>query len=236
MGPFLETHAGPMTRRDLGQSKWFELSGGPVPTDVLITGPGVFNTVHGLTCFLEQTRMEKAPFPDLILDTGIAGVFQSSGLDIGDAALADCSRYIHTGVDNGDPVFAPLPFDLIPGRPETGQGLYRPDPEPAGACARMISDKLGQPVARGLILTVSAVTGTPQKAEQLFQGFSGVMEAMEGAAAAHTAALYNIPLVEIRAGSNWVGDRDKARWDIPGAVRMVARICRAIREYMEAGA
>jgi futalosine hydrolase len=51
------------------------------------------------------------------------------------------------------------------------------------------------------------------------------MESMEGAAAAHVAALYQVPMVEIRAASNRVGDRDKTRWDIPAAVQTVADIC-----------
>ncbi len=53
---------------------------------------------------------------------------------------------------------------------------------------------------------------------------------MEGAAAAHVAALYQVPMVEIRAASNRVGDRDKARWDIPAAVRTVAEICDVLIE------
>lgn len=36
-------------------------------------------------------------------------------------------------------------------------------------------------------------------------------EAMEGAAFAHIARLYKIPMVEIRAASNFVGERDKAK-------------------------
>ena len=54
------------------------------------------------------------------------------------------------------------------------------------------------------------------------------MEAMEGAAAAHVAALYQVPLIEIRAGSNQVGDRNKAQWDFSLACNRVTWICQTI--------
>jgi futalosine hydrolase len=54
------------------------------------------------------------------------------------------------------------------------------------------------------------------------------MESMEGAAAAHVAGLYQVPMAEIRAASNRVGDRDKTRWDIRTAAGTVADICETI--------
>lgn len=209
MAPFLEKYTGRLA-----------------PFDLLMPGPGVFNTVLGLTRYLEQAKAEG--LPEYILHTGIAGVFRQSGLGIGDVALADPSRYIHTGVDTGDSLPDPLPFDLIQHRIGTDQGIYTPDAALAGDCMDAVSNRLGRPIAKGLVLTVSAITGTPQKADQLWNVCSPLMEAMEGAAAAHTAAIYNIPLVEIRAASNWVGDRHKANWDIPKAAQQVARICEAV--------
>jgi futalosine hydrolase len=66
-------------------------------------------------------------------------------------------------------------------------------------------------VEKGPFVTVSAITGSFEKAAALSAAFSPVMESMEGAAAAHVAALYQVPMVEIRAASNRVGDRDKTR-------------------------
>jgi futalosine hydrolase len=46
---------------------------------------------------------------------------------------------------------------------------------------------------------------------------------MEGAAVAHVALLYDIPLLEVRGISNMVEDRDLSRWDIPRSVEMSQR-------------
>ncbi len=42
---------------------------------------------------------------------------------------------------------------------------------------------------------------------------------MEGAACSHIAALYDIPVIEIRSASNFVGERDKSKWDIDLAIK-----------------
>lgn len=211
---------------EMEMAPFLEKNSGRSTFDLLMPGPGVFNTVHGLTRYLAQARGDG--LPEFILHTGISGVFRQSGLGIHEVALADKSRYIHTGVDTGGPLPDSLPFDLIQNRPGTGRGEYAPDSTLARDCLNAVSNQLGRPVAKGLILTVSAITGTPQRADRLWDACTPLMEAMEGAAAFHTAALYNIPLVEIRAASNWVGDRDKANWDIPGAAQQVAHICEAV--------
>jgi futalosine hydrolase len=54
------------------------------------------------------------------------------------------------------------------------------------------------------------------------------MESMEGAAAFHVAALYDVPIIEIRAASNFVGDRDKDRWDFAVACERVRQICETV--------
>jgi futalosine hydrolase len=44
------------------------------------------------------------------------------------------------------------------------------------------------------------------------------VEAMEGFGVLRAAALAAVPAVEVRAISNEIGDDDRVRWDIPGAV------------------
>ena len=46
---------------------------------------------------------------------------------------------------------------------------------------------------------------------------AGAVESMEGAAIAHVAALHDIPVGEVRAISNIVGDRDTRAWRIQEA-------------------
>ena len=48
------------------------------------------------------------------------------------------------------------------------------------------------------------------------------VEAMEGFAVLRACALAGVPAVEVRAISNEVGEEDRLRWDIPGAIRVLA--------------
>ena len=49
---------------------------------ILTTGPGIVNTVQALTTAIEHSR------PAMIIQTGCAGAFTSSGLQIGDIGIA----------------------------------------------------------------------------------------------------------------------------------------------------
>jgi futalosine hydrolase len=190
--------------------------------DCMISGPGVFNTTHALTVYLEQT------IPDLILHTGIAGAFAASGIGIGDIALAGQERYVHIGVGCDPLENSPLPFDLIESQPLTRQGIYPFDQELVDKYHGLFTRKFNCQVARGGFITVSSITDSPGYAGKIFTAFSPVMEAMEGAAVAHVAALYQVPVVEIRAASNFVGERDREKWDFPLACQQVSRICNTI--------
>ena len=124
-----------------------------------------------------------------------------------------------------------LPFELIDGMPLTRKGIYNFDPALVDRyyehLSRSITNESTQ-VAKGYFITVSAITASQDMASRLYSAFSSpLMEAMEGAAAAHIAALYKIPIIEIRAASNFVGERDKTKWEINKAVRHIAEMLTA---------
>jgi futalosine hydrolase len=202
-----------------------------IPFDCMISGPGVFNTAHALTAYLEHTR------PTLVLDTGIAGVFAAfgSGADdvggavgIGDIGIATREQYIHIGVGCHTPDESCLPFDLIENQPLTRQGIYPINPELLDVYQGLFTREFAGPVARGDFITVSSITASPGHAQKIYTRFFPVMEAMEGAAAFHVAALYDVPIIEIRAASNFVGERDKDRWNFPLACDRVRQICELV--------
>lgn len=193
--------------------------------DLVITGPGVFNTAHALTVYLEESA------PALILQTGIAGVFRETGLGIGDVAIAAEEHYIHTGIATGSPVNAPLPFDLIESSPLSREGRYPFDPGLVETCYQKLSQEFVNKtsrVAKGPFITVSTLTSSFTQADLFYSSFSPIMEAMEGAASAHIATLYKIPMIEIRAASNFVGERDKTKWDMEKAAKHLGMSCALI--------
>lgn len=228
MGVFLDRHAPSPAGPTRFGGKIFSGSLGKIKYTLLISGPGVFNTALALGAYLEHS------VPDLILDTGIAGVFPESGLGVGDIGVAVQERYIHTGVGTAEAVPAPLPFDLIPDLPSACQGIYPMDRDLVekyyGGLTSGLTDykTTGAQVAQGEFITVSLVTGSGSQARKIHAAYSPIMEAMEGAAAAHTAFLYKVPFLEIRAGSNVVGERDKSKWNIPLAADRVCWICEQV--------
>lgn len=200
---------------DLGRTRY----------DILVTGPGVFNTIHSMTQYLETHT------PQMILNTGIAGAFNQSGLKLKDIAVAESERYIHAGVENDSPVPLPLPFELLPGCKDSATGRYRFDPLLVDSVfQRLVSafSKTGHFVKKGKFITVSTITATDETAKKIFGSFLPLAEAMEGAACAHVAALYNIPFIEVRSISNFVGRRDRSNWEIKGASEQLTRICETL--------
>ncbi|WP_027359496.1 futalosine hydrolase [Desulforegula conservatrix] len=180
---------------------------------ILVTGPGMINASQGLTAAIESEK------PDLIIQTGCAGVFRNRGIGIGDVAVATKERDIHLGVESGDRFEPPaaLPFN-IPGTVKNG------DVEICAAlsefCFKSIFDSEKDfNLSKGPFITVSTVTSTEERASLLDKWYSPVMESMEGAATAQVSGIYGIPYAEVRSASNFVGKRDKSSWNLPLAFR-----------------
>jgi futalosine hydrolase len=71
-------------------------------------------------------------------------------------------------------------------------------------------------------ITVNEITSNPSRVQQLIQNYKPGIESMEGAALHYTCLRLNQPFLQIRAISNKITDRDKSRWDIPGALENLA--------------
>jgi len=193
--------------------------------DLMVTGLGVFNAAHALTAYLEQFS------PSLILQTGIAGVFKQTGLNIGDMAIATQEHYIHTGIQTDNLENTPLPFDLIENNSLSRKGIYPFEQDRVDHTHEILSQALPTHkinIIKGPFITVSSITSSFEQANRLYTTFFPVMEAMEGAASAHIAALYSIPMIEIRSASNFVGERDKSKWDIDLAAKQLGWVCALI--------
>ena len=82
----------------------------------------------------------------------------------------------------------------------------------------------------GIGITVQTVTGDPAKVKALTDKYKPHIESMEGAAVYYAALMENVPVFELRTVSNAVGERDKAKWDIPAALSTLEECCRRIAE------
>ncbi len=197
--------------------------------DLLITGPGVFNAVLAFTAYLEQLASNLNP--SLVVQIGIAGVFKETGLSVGDLAIATSDRYLHTGVESNCIKNGPLPFELIQEAPLSCKGMYpfhetQVDHLFQALCRRAKSQ--GIEIGKGPFITVSTITSSSETADQIYKRFSSIMEAMEGAASAHVATVYDIPMIEVRAASNFAGDRNKSNWNFDLAIEQLGWACKTL--------
>ncbi len=79
---------------------------------------------------------------------------------------------------------------------------------------------LGLPLVAGV--TVNEITTKPARIKQLIEGYGAKVETMEGAAL-HFAALHTgIPFVQLRAISNFAGERDKSKWQLKLSLEQLA--------------
>ncbi len=179
-----------------------------------VSGIGKVNAAHAVARLIHEYS------PAVIMNIGIGGAYPSSGLRIGDVAIAEKEIYGDEGVLLKDGFHG---MELI-GIPLVKKGrknyfnafpLDRKLAIKAGKAARRITHHASRiTVKKGTFLTLSTCTGTKKRALELERCFSALCENMEGAAIAHICTLYGVPMIGMRGISNMVGDRDRSKWNI----------------------
>jgi len=182
-------------------------------------GLGKVRTAAGLACAIARHR------PAAVLQVGIGGAYLGSFLSVGLAMLADVDLELDLGVATGegwaDPSLLAVPLMPLPA-PAHGGGAPTGGREAAThpALTTILAELTGLP--RGRFATLDTVTADVDTGAALQRRFDVAIESMEGAAAAVVAARLGVPFAELRAVSNVVGERDRRRWDLRGAVRVAA--------------
>lgn len=148
-----------------------------------VSGIGKINSAISATLAFEKFNIKRA------IISGIAGAYPSSGLKVGDIAVAekeiDADKGLLINCEDREDSFIFMNSEEI--------SLYVPD--------------FSKQLKRGTFLTVSACTGNLSRAKFFENKFKAICENMEGAAVAKVAQIYGIPASEIRSISNIVTDR-----------------------------
>ena len=155
----------------------------------------------------------RAHRPRLVLLFGVAGAFPQ--------------RHLATPLRLGPGVVCVVGLDRFGDEGvATPEGFRSLDELKLGDCgpfeadadlARAASTQLAAPIVRGV--TVSTCSGTEATAAAIAARSRAEVETMEGAAVAHVCASFAVPLLHVRAISNWTGDRDRGEWDLRTAAR-----------------
>jgi futalosine hydrolase len=154
--------------------------------------------------------------PRLLVNIGIAGAYQETGLDIGDIVLADGEVFGDVGFELPDP-----PGFRHVAEADFGREFYG-EPLPTIRPAAFLRDRAK--LARGC--TVNACTGTEATGILRRDRFGAGFETMEGAAVAQVGKMHGVPVCEIRAISNIAARRDMR----PENIR---RALDSLRKYLE---
>ena len=183
---------------------------------IVSAGIGAVNTAQALTAVLERTEV------GCVLQTGIGGAFRSSGLVVGDVAVATEEIAGEFGVITEDGWLdgSTIGIPLIESDPPVYNHISLDADVSARALAAAAIVSAESTAQTGPFLTVQNVTGSDAVADELDDRFGAICENMEGFAAAQICQIYDVPFCEIRGISNTVETRDLSKWDIPEASRI----------------
>ncbi len=189
-------------------------------------GVGKVAATMGLYSLL-VTLEARAPVRAVLL-CGIAGAFPERvrnnppPVSLGGVCIVGSDLLADEGVASPDGF-----IDL--GAPVAGHGQRLVDTGPFPANPRMAGDAaqhLGVPIVRGA--TVSTCSGTDALARVMQHRTHADIETMEGAAVAAVCRRREVPLLHVRAISNWTGDRPRGEWNLGAAIAAMQNAVRQL--------
>ncbi len=157
---------------------------------------------------------------DVVLSLGVAGGFRGRAA-VGDVVVADRVVVADLGVESPGGFLSTADVFGV----DAEWALRTPYPP---GVARRLTDA-GLAVRTGAVLTVSTVTGTDERAQRLAAAHpTAVAEAMEGYGVLTACRAHGTPFGEVRSVSNVVERRDRAAWDVAGALRTLSAVAAAL--------
>jgi futalosine hydrolase len=177
----------------------------------LVCGIGPGSTSFKLTRFIESKGA-----PSTVILAGVAGAYQWADVELEDVCFASSEAYGDLGRQG------PSGIDPISLEGDEMQTEFTLEPGWRQIIKSDLVKRLG--LRYGPMVTVSCATGNKKRAWDLHEQFKSIAENMEGAAAAQVCNYYQIPLLELRGISNWVGDLDKKNWRLDQALNSTAKV------------
>lgn len=170
--------------------------------DVLITGVGVPSTIYHL-----QKRIHEVDY-DLIIQAGIAGSFNNN-VELGKPVIVKQDCFADLGIEekeNYTPVFN-TQFADKDEFPFNNGWLMNTDDNLKYADLPKVK-----------AITVNKVSDSELQKQQFLTTFNANIETMEGAALHYVCLQEQVPFLQIRSISNYIGERDKTKWKIKEAI------------------
>jgi futalosine hydrolase len=171
--------------------------------DVLITGVGVPSTMYHL-----QKRIQQVDY-DCIIQAGIAGSFNND-IELGKVVMVQQDCFADLGMEEKE-IYTPV----------FNSGFADKDEFPFtnGWLVNLNETLLKTSLPKVKSLTVNKVSDSALQKQQFINTFNATIESMEGAALHYVCLQEKIPFLQIRAISNYVGERDKTKWKMKEAIQ-----------------
>jgi futalosine hydrolase len=174
-----------------------------------VSGVGMLATCFSLTKLIYDQK------PDLIIQAGIAGCFDSKVFLAEVVAVKDEVAGDIGVEENG--VFSDL-FDMHFQKenefPFTSRNLVNP----------WLSKYNLLQLEEIAGITVNEISTRKDRIEQLRIKYKPVIESMEGAALHYVGLQTHVPFIQLRAISNYIGERDKSKWKFNEAFENLSSI------------
>lgn len=166
-------------------------------------------------------RMAYEEKPDLVVQVGVAGCFDPS-VPLGNIFVVKDDLPGDIGVEE-DGKWKDI-FDLKLEKPG-----YPPFEKKRLPNQHIDQYNLLQlPLATAV--TVNEISTRQDRIQQLKKKYDPLLETMEGAALHYVCRELNIPFLQIRSVSNYVGERDKTKWQLQEAI---SNLNQTILKYVE---
>jgi futalosine hydrolase len=174
-------------------------------------GVGKVAAALSLTALLHEGARPRA-----VLLCGVAGAYPARHRRTPPPLAVAAVGIVGSDVLADEGVATPQGF-LDLGRGEPGPALV--DVGPFAAAPELVqfaAQRLAAPVVRGA--TVSTCSGVDALSAARHEHTAADVETMEGAAVAAVCRRFGVPLLQLRAISNWTGDRERGEWDLAAAM------------------
>lgn len=173
---------------------------------LLIAGIGTVPVIYNLTKHFAANRYEK------VIHCGIAGSYFLP-LQPGEVVQVIRDTFVDVGIDHGG-IFRWI----------FHENLWKPDEKPFRNGWMEVQEDPSLKLEAVNGITVDIVTAGLERKARLAEKFNPQIESMEGAAVFYVCKMEDIPVIQIRAISNYVGVRDQHSWKTEEAIEALTRV------------
>lgn len=173
-----------------------------VDVSFVVTGVGMLATAVNLCKIIYEQK------PDFIIQAGIAGCFDNN-YKLGETVIVAKEFLGDIGVEENNKWndLFDLGFVNKSEKPFTNKSLIN---------KHIKKNNHTLPVVNAV--TVNQITTQQQHIKQLAKKYKPVVESMEGAALHYVCNSFNVPYLQIRSISNYIGERDKGKWKLKESI------------------